>query len=302
MKLFFKAVRAPFFTATIVPIVIGAVSAARVGHVNLILFALCLIGGLSFHGSANVLNDYYDYRGGTDNINRYHNIFSGGSRMIQDGLMTPRQTFALGAGLLGLGVAIGLYLVYRAGIVVLFFGLAGTILVLIYSIPRWGLAYIGHGLGELAVALGFGPVMVLGTYYVLTGTLATSAWFLSIVPALLIALILFVNGYPDFDADLATRKHTAVVSLGRSAARYAYALILLATYLSVIVGVATGIIPSLSLVSLLTIPVSVAAVKKLFEVYDDPRGVVAVCGMTVVIHLFTGLLLALGVGISALVG
>ncbi len=302
MKLFFKAVRAPFFTGTVVPVVIGAVDAARVGRFDLILFVLCLIGALSFHGSANVLNDYYDYRGGTDNINRYHNIFSGGSRMIQDGLMTPGQTFALGAGLLALGVAVGLYLVYRAGIVVLFFGLMGTILVLIYSVPRWGLAYIGHGLGELAVALGFGPLMVLGTYYVLTGTLSRSAWFLSIVPALLIALILFVNGYPDFDADLATRKRTGVVTLGRSAARYAYALILIATYLSVVVGVVIGIIPALSLLSLLTIPISVVAVKKLFEVYDDPRGVVAVCGMTVVIHLVTGLLLALGIGASALVG
>ena len=300
MTLFLKAVRAPFFTATIVPVVIGAVEAARVGYSNLALFILCLVGALAFHASANVLNDYFDHRGGTDGINRYHNVFSGGSRMIQDGLMTPGQTLALGAGLLLLGIAVGLYLAYRAGIVVLIFGSVGTALVLFYSIPRWGLAYIGRGLGELAVAIGFGPLMVLGTYYVMAGALSAAAWWLSLVPALLIALILFVNGYPDYEADLTTNKHTAVVVLGRSGARYVYVLILLLTYLSVVVGVITAIIPGFSLISLFTIPLSFVAAKKLFGVFSDPRGVVAVCGMTVMIHLSTGLLLALGVGISGI--
>jgi 1,4-dihydroxy-2-naphthoate octaprenyltransferase len=301
MKLFLKAVRAPFFTATVVPVVLGGVDAALAGRFDLALFVLCLAGALCFHGSANVLNDYFDHWGGTDGINRYHNLFSGGSRVIQDGLLSPRQTLSLGVGLLAAGIAVGLYLVWRVGAGLFVFGLIGTALVLVYSIPRWGLAYVGHGLGELAVALGFGPLMLLGTYWVLTGTLSASAWWLSLVPGFLIALILFVNGYPDYEADLSVSKHTAVITLGRAGARWGYALILGSAYLSVVVGVVLGIIPALSLVALVTIPLGVGAIKKLWSVYDDPVGVVAVCGMTIVIHLSTGLLLALGVGISGIV-
>jgi 1,4-dihydroxy-2-naphthoate octaprenyltransferase len=297
-----KAVRAPFFTGTIVPVVIGAVQAAVVGHFDIVLFLLCLVGAVSFHGAANVINDYFDYLGGTDNVNRYHNLFSGGSRVIQDGILTPKQTLAWGITLLVTGIIIGLYLVFRAGWGVLLFGITGTVLVLAYSIPRYGLAYVGRGLGELAVAIGFGPVMVLGTYWVMARGLSTAVWWLSMTPGFLIALILFVNGYPDYEADLMTEKRTAVVTLGRSRARWAYVLILAATYIEIILGVVLGVIPPLSLAALATIPLSAAAVKKLFVVYDDPRGVVPVCGMTIGIHLITGLLLALGVGVSAFIG
>jgi 1,4-dihydroxy-2-naphthoate polyprenyltransferase len=302
LQVFVKAVRAPFFTGTIVPVVIGAVAAAGVGRFDIALFLLCLVGALSFHGAANVINDYFDYLGGTDNVNRYHNLFSGGSRVIQDGILTPKQTLTLGIVLLLMGIAIGLYLVFRAGWGVLTFGITGTILVLVYSIPRYGLAYVGRGLGELAVAIGFGPLMVLGTYWVMTGTLSPEAWWLSMTPGLLIALILFVNGYPDYEADMKTAKRTAVVTLGRSRARWAYVLILAATYLEIILGVVLAVIPMLSLVALATIPIGAAATKKLFAVYDDPRGIVPVCGMTIGIHLVTGLLLALGVGISSFAG
>ena len=300
-KVIIQAVRAPFFTGTIIPVVIGSVEAARVGRFDIVLFALCLVGALSFHAAANVINDYFDYLGGTDNVNRYHNLFSGGSRVIQDGLLTPKQTLRLGIGLLSAGIAIGLVLVIRVGWEVLIFGIAGTILVLAYSIPRYGLAYVGRGLGELAVAVGFGPLMVLGTYWVMAEALSAAIWWLTLTPGLLIALILFVNGYPDYEADLKTNKRTAVVTYGRASSRWIYALILAATYLEIVLGVALSIIPALCLVSLLTIPIAAAATKRLFRVYDDPRGVVPVCGMTIGIHLITGLLLALGVGLSGLI-
>jgi 1,4-dihydroxy-2-naphthoate polyprenyltransferase len=302
LKVIIQAVRAPFFTGTIVPVVIGAVEAARVGHFNIVFFVLCLVGSLSFHGAANVINDYFDYLGGTDNVNRYHNLFSGGSRVIQDGLLTPKQTLTLGTALLVAGIGIGMYLVFQVGWQVLIFGIAGTVLVLAYSIPRYGLAYVGRGLGELAVAVGFGPLMVLGTYWVMAHGLSAAVWWLTLTPGLLIALILFVNGYPDYEADLMTNKRTAVVTYGRAASRWIYALILAATYFEIVLGVVLGVIPALCLAALLTIPIAIAATKKLFRVYDDPRGVVPVCGMTIGIHLITGLLLALAVGLSGFIG
>lgn len=302
LRAILQAVRAPFFTGTIVPVVLGAVEAARVGRFDLGFFLLCLAGALSFQAAANVINDYFDYLGGTDNVNRYHNLFSGGSRVIQDGLLSSRQTLALGIVLLLTGIGIGLYLAVRAGWVILVIGIIGTSLVLAYSIPKYGLAYIGRGLGELAVAVGLGLLMLLGTYWAMTGTLSAAAWWLSLTPSLLIALVLFTNGYPDYEADVKTGKHTAVVTLGKARARLVYILILVATYFQIVLGVVLSIIPPLSLITLLTIPLAVAAVRKLFLVYDDPRGIVPVCGMTIIIHLATGLLLTLAVGVSALMG
>ncbi len=301
MKYLLRAIRAPFLTATLVPVLVGAADAARKGFFDIFLFVLILFGAAFFHMAANVLNDYFDYRGGTDNINKYHNPFSGGSRLIQDGIYSPKKTLILGLSCLILGIAIGIYLVILTDPFLLVFGVTGTILVLIYSVDRIGLAYIGRGLGELTVAAAFGPLMVLGTYYVMAGGLALSAVYLSIPVALLIALVLLVNGYPDFDADKKTKKYTVVVSFGREKTRYIYAALMLAVFLLVIVGVSFGIIPPLALASLLMLPVALVAIKKLFLLYKDPVGVVAVCGMTVSIHLFTGLLLAAGVFIYAFI-
>lgn len=295
MKYLLRAIRAPFLTATLVPVLVGAADAARKGFFDIFLFVLVLFGAASFHMSANVLNDYFDYRGGTDNINRYHNPFSGGSRLIQDGIYTPKRTLILGLISLILGIAIGIYLMILTDPLLFVFGAVGTILVLTYSIERIGLSYIGRGLGEITVAAAFGPLMVLGTYYVMAGGLSLSALYLSIPVALLIALVLLVNGYPDFEADAKTKKYTVVVSFGREKTRYIYAALMGAVFLVVIIGVSLRIIPALALVSLFVLPVGLIAIKKLFLLYEDPRGVVAVCGMTVFIHLVTGLLLAAGV-------
>jgi 1,4-dihydroxy-2-naphthoate octaprenyltransferase len=298
-----RAVRAPFFTASIVPILLGGVEAARYlkgvgGSFDFLLFFLALIGGLCFHASANVMNDYFDNRGGTDNINRYHNPFSGGSRLIQDGVLTPRETLNISLFYLFLGTAIGIYLLYRTGPLLLIFGLSGIFFALAYSVDRFGLSYIGRGLGDLTIGLSFGPIMLLGTYYVLTlKPCSPSTLLLSVPVALLIALVLFINGYPDYDADRATGKHSGVVSLGRKKASYAYLAMVAATYLSVILGVVFKIIPPFTLLSLLTLPLAVKAVSTLFKVYEDPVAVVQVCGMTVGLHLITGLLLAVGIGI-----
>ncbi len=298
-----RALRAPFFTASIVPMIVGGVEAARYlrgegESFDFILFIFALIGGVSFHASANVLNDYFDHRGGTDNINKYYNPFSGGSRLIQEGIITPANTLYLGLTFLILGIIIGLYLIYRTGPTLLVFGAVGIFFVLTYSIDRFGFAYIGRGLGELVIAVSFGPVMVLGTYYVMTlKPCSPSAAILSVPVALLIALVLYVNGYPDYEADKASSKYTGVVSLGRKRASYVYLAMVTATYLSIIMGVVFKIIPPFALISLLTLPLAVKAVTRLFQVYEDPVAVVSVCGMTVGLHLMTGLLLALGIGI-----
>ncbi|MBN1882076.1 MAG: prenyltransferase [Deltaproteobacteria bacterium] len=294
IALIVRAVRVPFFTATLVPISIGAAEAARQGRFDIVLFLACLIGGVLFQASSNVLNDYFDHRGGTDTINRYYNTFSGGSRLIQEEKLSPKETLILGSVLLCVGMCIGIGLTFVSGPRLLIIGGIGVLLVVIYSIDRVGLAYIGRGLGELAIGLGFGPVMILGTCYVLTCGFTEAAWWLSIPTAILIILVLYINGYPDYDADRATGKKTLPVTLGRSAARFGYALGLFLAYAAIVVGVVLDIIPTWSLLALIPMPLAFAAVRELWRVYDDPRAVVGVCAKTILIHLTTGLLIVTG--------
>ena len=292
--LFIQAVRVPFFTATVVPVSIGGAEAARSGRFDTVLFLACLVGGILFQASSNVLNDYFDHRGGTDAINLYYNPFSGGSRLIQEGKLSPKQTLVLGIVLLVLGICIGIGLTLVSGPRLLIIGGVGVLLVVIYSIDRVGLAYIGRGLGELAIGLGFGPVMILGTCYVLAGGFTPAAWWLSVPTAILIILVLYINGFPDYDADKATGKKTLVVTLGRSAARYGYVVGLCTAYAFIVIGVCADIIPAWTLLSLVTIPLACVAVRELWRVYDDPRAVVGVCAKTIIIHLATGLLIVTG--------
>jgi len=294
IALLVRAVRVPFFTASLIPVAVGGAEAARHDRFDLVLFLLCLVGAVLFQASSNVLNDYFDHRGGTDDINLYYNPFSGGSRLIQEGRLTPGQTLALGIVLMVMGITIGIGLTIVSGPKLLIIGAVGVFLVLIYSIDRVGLAYVGRGLGELAIGLGFGPVMILGTCYVLTGGFPATAWWLSFPIALLIILVLYVNGYPDHDADKISGKKTLVVTLGRSAARYGYTLGLFLVYAAIGVGAFLDIIPGWTLISLLTIPLAVSAVAKLWKVYDDPRAVVGVCALTILVHLVTGLLVVTG--------
>jgi len=294
IALFIRAIRAQFFTATVVPVSIGAAEAARSGRFDIVLFLACLIGAILFNASSNVLNDYFDHRGGTDTINLYHSPFSGGSRLIQEGRLSPKQTLILGCALLVLGICIGIGLTFVTGPPLLIIGGVGVLLVVIYSIDRVGLAYIGRGLGELAIGLGFGPVMILGTCYVLTGGFTPAAWWLSIPTAILIILVLYINGYPDYDADRASGKKTLVVTMGRSAARYGYVLGLCVAYASIIVGVCADVIPVWTLLPLVTVPLACVAVRELWRVYEDPRAVVGVCAKTIGIHLATGLLIVAG--------
>jgi len=300
LALFVRAIRVPFFTATLVPVSIGAAEAARSGRFDLVLYLLCLVGAVLFQASSNVLNDYFDHRGGTDDVNIYFNPFSGGSRLIQEGKLTPKQTLTLGLVLLAAGIGIGVWLTLISGLLLLVIGGIGALLVVIYSIDRVGLAYIGRGLGELAIGFGFGPVMILGTCYVLTGGFTKAAWWLSIPTALLIILVLYINGYPDYDADRVSGKKTLVVTLGRSAARYGYVLGLGVAYGAVIIGVIVRITPAWTLVSLATMPLACVAVRELWRVYDDPRAVVGVCAKTIGIHLVTGLLIVAGLVLDIL--
>jgi 1,4-dihydroxy-2-naphthoate octaprenyltransferase len=295
LKLFIRATRAPFFTATVAPVLLGSALAWRDGFFQLGYLLLTLVGALAFQAATDVINDYGDHKSGADDINRKPTPFSGGSRMIQDGILSAEQTLRLALICYAVGIVIGLYLVAARGLPILWIGLLGCALSAWYTVPRVGLAYVGHGLGELAIGLGFGPVMVGGAYYVQAQRFTQEMWYASLPVGLLIVAVLYINEFPDYTADKAASKQTLIVKLGRQRAVPGYVALMLGTYLSVVVGVLLNLLPWPTLVAFLTLPLAVRGIRGLWQFYDQSSRLIPSSAVTIQVHLMTGLLLVVAV-------
>ncbi|HEV3471677.1 MAG TPA: prenyltransferase, partial [Actinomycetota bacterium] len=213
--LFFLATRLPFLTATIVPVLLGALIARSHGFSSWWFTVLALLGGSAIHLGLNIANDVSDATSGADEANVNPTMFSGGSRVIQYGLVSLKAMRVASAACYAIGIAIGLFFVSQTGPELLWIGAAGIFLSLAYTAPPFRLVH--RGFGELCVALGFGPIMVLGSYFVVAERLSWEAFYASLPVALLIMLVLYVNQIPDRPADAKAGKRTIVVRLPREA-------------------------------------------------------------------------------------
>src|SRR5688572_23741762 len=238
-----RTTRLPFLTATIIPVVLGILIAASHGAFDLVAAALTVIGAAFVQLGLNVANDVFDTVQGADDANVTPTKFSGGSRVIQYGLVSLRQMAGLATLFYVLAGVIGLVLLATHGsTALLVIGVVGIIVSLGYTAPPLKLVY--RGLGEIAVAIGFGPMMLLGAYVVQTrGALSWEPFVASIPVALLVALILYVNEIPDRRGDAQAGKRTLPVRLSKSSVIAGYRLAALGAYVILVVGVVAGLLP-----------------------------------------------------------
>jgi 1,4-dihydroxy-2-naphthoate octaprenyltransferase len=289
-----RTTRLPFLSATIVPVVLGIAIAARHGSFDLLTAVLTVIGASFVQLGLNVANDVFDTAQGADDANLTPTKFSGGSRVIQYGLVSFRQMagiatfFYVGAGLIGL-----LLLALRGSPALLIIGVVGFIVSIGYTAPP--LKFVYRGLGEIAVAIGFGPLMLLGAYVVQTrGALSWEPFVASLPIALLVALILYVNEIPDRRGDARAGKRTLPVRLSKPTVIAIYQVAAVAAYAIVVIGVVVGQLPIPALLALLSAPLAVQVSRGLAPNYDNPYGLMAVMGVNVKVHLYAGLLLLAG--------
>ena len=295
-RLWFQALRAPFLTASIVPVLVGALAAWSIrGAFTPSFFLLCLLGAMSIHLGANMANDAWDYRSGNDLAVRHLNPFAGGSRVLLRGVLNLRTHLAVALTFLGIGSLIGLYLVAQVGLPLLWLGIFGVAVAYSYVGPPLRLAH--HGVGEIAVSIEFGPVTVLGTYFVLTRVFDLPAIVLSICLGLLVAGILWINEVPDIPADAAVGKRTLVVRLGVDRATKVFGGIVATAYAVLVIGVFLGLTP-LTLLALLALPVAVKPVRGLRRAGADPHALIPSNAGMIVATLATGVLLLVGLAIS----
>lgn len=208
--------------------------------------------------------------------------------------MRLRTIALLSASFYLAGIGIGLYLAARTDFWPLFWlGAAGVAISVFYTAPP--LRLVHRGLGEIAVALGFGPIMLLGAYLVQAQRFSFEAVYLSAPVAILIALVLYVNEIPDRAGDAAAGKRTLPVRWSRDTVIGVYAWSVGLTYALIAVGAVAGILPRPTLIGLATIPIAIKVTRALRRDYDDPYALMfSGMGSNIKLHLFTGLLLLAG--------
>lgn len=290
--LIFLATRVPFLTATFVPILLGAMVARNDGFSAWWFFLLCLLGGSAIHLGLNVANDVSDATSGADFANANPTMFSGGSRMIQYGLVSLQTMKMVSLACYAVGIGIGLYLTATRGIELLWIGIAGVFLSIFYTAPPFKLVH--RGMGEIAVALGFGPIMVLGTYFVIAQRLTFEAFYASLPVAIFIMLVLYVNQVPDRPADEKAGKRTIVVRLPKDAIVKGYAASVVVAFALIVIGAVTGIMPIWTLLALATVPLTLKVHKALTSHYESPYELMDGMGKNIMLHLFSGLALVIG--------
>jgi len=291
MLTWFLATRPQFFTITILPILLGTAIAWHSHHIFLPhFFVLSLLAGLFAHASINVFNDYFDHLNQTDDLNQTPlTPYAGGSRMIQNGHLSARQTYYYALILLLITIIIGIFLVWTRGIGLLWIGLIGIVSGYCYSATPC--AFQSRGLGELLVGMNFGLLVVMGAFYVQTQTIILSSIIAALPLAVMVAAILFINEYPDYLADQKTGKKNLVVRLGTTQARPIYLLLIISHFLLILLGVWFEQLPLLSLLSLLTIPYGIQATKIFYHAYEKPTALIPAIKLTISLHTINSVIL-----------
>lgn len=286
--------RLPFLVLTPACVLLGAATATWSGvDLDPLYLAAALAGALGAHISVNALNEYEDFRSGLD-FNTERTPFSGGSGTLQT--FPDKAGHALATGLVSLTAAalIGIYFLFVRGGWLLPIGILGLINIVLYT--RWVtrrplLCLVSPGLG-------FGPFMVMGTHFVLTGAYSWTAFVASIVPFFLVSDLLLLNQFPDVEADMGIGRRHLPITIGRQASVTVYGLFLVGAYAAVVVGWLTGLLPAAGLMALATIVVAVPTLRGVIRNADDIPKLIPYMGRNVLINIATPVFLAIGLFIG----
>jgi 1,4-dihydroxy-2-naphthoate octaprenyltransferase len=295
---YLAATRPAFLSVTLAGALIGLGSASADGlMMDGYKALLTVFFALVAHAGANVVNDYYDALSGADSANHERLFpFTGGSRFIQNGLLSLRETRIFGYALLAAVVPAGLWLTAHSAGGLLWIGLAGLLIAWAYSAPP--LQLMARGVGEGAIAGGW-LLVVLGTDFVQRGEFAARPLIAGLPFALLVAAILYLNQFPDAAGDARAGKRTLVVRLGTQKARWGYLVLITVAYLWLAVAVTAGALPPWSALGLLPAGLSFVACRRLLADASKPARLAPAIKATIAAANMHGLLIAIALALSA---
>jgi 1,4-dihydroxy-2-naphthoate octaprenyltransferase len=266
-------------------------------QINLGYLFLAFVGAVCAHVSVNALNEYFDFKSGLDQKSE-RTPFSGGSGTLQE-----RPELASGVlriGIVGLTITglIGLFFVLVRGWALLPLGLLGILLIVFYTgwITRWPLVSL------IVTGSGFGLIMVMGTYYVLTGEYTATSFFASLAPFFLGNCLLLLNQFPDVEVDQTVGRRNLPIVIGKQSSSVVYGILLMSAYLSIVLGVWLGTMPLATLLGLLLFPLAVATVVGVYRYAEDLPNLMKYMGFNVLFNIITPVLMAIGFFLAAWMG
>jgi 1,4-dihydroxy-2-naphthoate octaprenyltransferase len=286
--------------ASVASMIVGACVAAAHGAISWGWLAITVLGIFFIEAAKNASGEIFDWDSGTDQAIApdERTPFSGGKRVIVDGLLTRGQTIASATVFYALGATAGMLIVLFREPLVIWLGLAGAALAFFYHAPPLKLAY--RGLGELAVAISYGPIIAAGTYLVQRGTIDRDVLLASAPLGLAIMAFLWINEFPDRRADALAGKRTLVVRLGNELAAKGFAVLVAAAFGMVVALPALGL-PRSTWLGLVGLPLGIAAALRLRRFVAAPttepvNSIVPAQGWTLLSFVF----MALGLGAGML--
>lgn len=285
-----EATRPRVFVASFVPMGIAMVIAIEDGVFKPLIFLLSMIGVMALQTTANLVNEYADFKKGSDSFKQ-----AGQSMTLKKKLLSPNEIFWGAVVATTVGVAIGLFMLSQSGIYLLWIGLGGVLVAITYTAGPFPLAY--HGLGEITAGIFMGPMIVLGAYYVMSPNIPTEkGLMLSLIafPVMFTtAAILHANNLRDLDADRQANKRTLAVRFGRQIARLEYRMLLGMCYISQVILVIVGLMPATTFLTFLTIPQAIRLIN-VFDQQIDPLKLHIAQGQTAQLHGKIGLFMVVG--------
>ncbi len=288
-KTLFLETRPQFLILTPILIILAMGMALYNGQFNFLYLFLSLLGLLLLHISVNTLNDYSDYKTGID-LNVKRTPFSGGSGMLPSKSLSSSTVLKMGLISFLLAVPIGVYFLIERGLSLLPIFILGAIFVLWYTST---IARLGYGLPELAAGLGLGTLPVFGTFLIFTGQFSWEILYASVPSGILVCNLLYLNEFPDIEADTMGGRRTLPILLGREKAAYFYGFLTILVYLWIAVGVILDLMPIWTLLGLLTMPFAIKAMKGAIT-FKTVEELIPSLGANVMVVLLTQLFLGIG--------
>ncbi|MEM3078558.1 MAG: prenyltransferase [Nitrososphaerales archaeon] len=293
-----KMIRAPFLSLVIIFTPVTLAMAWDRGYFNPLDAVLTFIGVLCLHASANTFNNYFDYKSGIDVIT-IPTPFSGGSKVLPNKELKPESALKLASGLLAIGAVIGIYFSFvRFEFTSYGWVIATLLLVSAISIYFYSTKFASWGLGELFVGLNFGPLLSMGVYYVQARTISLEPILVGTVLGILTAGVLYINEFPDYDADKSKGRYHLIVRMGKDRATKGFKVLMFSAYALIILGVISQVIPFTTLIGLATLPFAIKASKILDKNYDSPVALIPGMASTIICTLLTGVALTIAYMIS----
>ena len=257
----FLASRPWSFTMTAISVSVGGALAAIDGWFSVGLFGFSLVSGVFLHAATNLINDYYDVKSGVDT--REVSTAQYRPHPLLEGKLTPKSVLTAALLLYGVATLIGLFLVATRGWPILYIGLAGTFASLTYTAPPFKYKY--SALGEISVFLMWGPLMVMGSYFVQRQVFSAGAFWISLPFGVLVALVLLANNIRDVNHDRDKGILTLPIVIGqRNGLRLYMALVVLA-YLGIIGMSFFGPLHLWSLIVLISLPLAVRLLRQMMQ-------------------------------------